>query len=232
MSTFRPSTRYRPQAASPARRQAGLWMLVLHGLVVVLLLVQRQLPQPASERAPLWVSLLGAESPPPQPQPAALPQRPNPAPQLLAPAPLVPVVPAQAAEAALPPAASEAVAAQPAAPAPVVVALVSKPEPAPAPLPPQPKQRDIHAVAYLQAPAPVYPPLSRRLREHGEVLLRVLVSADGLPESVQLQRSSGFARLDEAALAALKSARFKPYSENGKPQPFWVLVPLSFELDT
>ena len=45
-------------------------------------------------------------------------------------------------------------------------------------------------------------------------------------------RSSGFARLDEAAIAAVLKARFRPYSDNGQPLAGWALVPLSFDLQT
>ena len=62
-------------------------------------------------------------------------------------------------------------------------------------------------------------------------MVRVLVDARGLPQQMQLTRSSGFASLDEAALATVRATRFKPYTENGVPQPFWVLMPLVFELE-
>ena len=52
-----------------------------------------------------------------------------------------------------------------------------------------------------------------------------------VPQQMQLTRSSGFASLDEAALATVRATRFKPYTENGLPQPFWVLMPLVFELE-
>jgi protein TonB len=49
-------------------------------------------------------------------------------------------------------------------------------------------------------PPPIEVPLaSRRLGEQGLVQLRVLVGVDGLPRQVSVQRSSGFARLDEQA---------------------------------
>ena len=46
-----------------------------------------------------------------------------------------------------------------------------------------------------------------------------------------MQSSSGFARLDEAALAALRDARFRPYAENGIAQRVWALVPIHFDLE-
>jgi protein TonB len=89
----------------------------------------------------------------------------------------------------------------------------------------------ITAVEYLTPPVLNYPLASRRLREAGRVDVRVLVDARGLPGAMQLQHSSGFERLDEEALAAVRATRFKPYTENGIAQPFWVVMPLAFELN-
>jgi protein TonB len=61
--------------------------------------------------------------------------------------------------------------------------------------------------------------------------VRVLVGADGLPQQTQVLQSSGHDRLDEAALRTVRATRFKPYTENGVPQPFWVVMPLVFELE-
>ena len=51
------------------------------------------------------------------------------------------------------------------------------------------------------------------------------------PRTVQVSRSSGFTRLDDAALSAVQKARFKPYTENGQPTAGWALVPLDFTLE-
>ena len=87
-------------------------------------------------------------------------------------------------------------------------------------------------VEYLQKPAPVYPTFSRRMQEEGKVILRVLVSLKGKPEQVEIQKSSGFPRLDEAARqTVLSSYLFKPYSENGQVQSVFVLIPINFQLN-
>lgn len=87
------------------------------------------------------------------------------------------------------------------------------------------------AVQYLVPPVAEVPRASRRLNETGRVLVRVLITEAGLPDRLSIERSSGFARLDEAALAAVRKARFRPYTENGQAQSGWALVPVSFELD-
>jgi protein TonB len=62
-------------------------------------------------------------------------------------------------------------------------------------------------------------------------VVRVLIDETGLPRSVQLAQSSGFKRLDDAALAAVRRARFHPYTENGRPLSGWASIPLVFELE-
>jgi protein TonB len=86
-------------------------------------------------------------------------------------------------------------------------------------------------VQYLEPPAPEYPRLSRRNAESGRVLVRVFIDVAGAPREVQLAMPSGFARLDEAALAAVRKARFKPYTENGLPTEGWTTIPINFELE-
>lgn len=85
--------------------------------------------------------------------------------------------------------------------------------------------------AYLNNPLPVYPNLSRRLREVGVVQLRVRVNAAGEPLEIQLFKSSGFTRLDDSALAAVKKWKFQPARQNGNAVEAWVIVPLDFSLD-
>lgn len=84
--------------------------------------------------------------------------------------------------------------------------------------------------AYLNNPTPRYPALSRRNGETGRVLLRVQVGADGLPKTITIAESSQFARLDEAALAAVKRWRFVPARQGDQAITEWVLVPLQFKL--
>jgi protein TonB len=83
---------------------------------------------------------------------------------------------------------------------------------------------------YLDNPAPAYPSASRRLHEQGRVLVLVEVAADGLPRVVNLATSSGFRRLDEAALEAVRRWRFVPARKGTRPVPAQVLVPIVFGL--
>ena len=83
---------------------------------------------------------------------------------------------------------------------------------------------------YLNNPPPTYPPLSRRLAEQGRVLVRVLVDSDGTPAKVELRESSGYHRLDQAAVAAIRRWRFVPARRGDQPVDAWVLVPIAFNL--
>lgn len=85
--------------------------------------------------------------------------------------------------------------------------------------------------AYLDNPRPPYPAVARRMGEEGKTVLRVFVSADGLPERIELSQSAGSPRLDEAALAAVKRWRFVPARQGEHAVAAWVLVPLVFKLE-
>ena len=85
--------------------------------------------------------------------------------------------------------------------------------------------------AYLQNPEPSYPLLSKRLGEEGRVLLRVFVNPEGQPEQVEIRQSSGFARLDQAALGTVRRWRFSPARRGSERLAAWVLIPLRFQLD-
>jgi protein TonB len=85
--------------------------------------------------------------------------------------------------------------------------------------------------AYLHNPRPDYPPLSRRLGEEGKVLLKVRVSREGQPAAVDLEKSSNFARLDEAARAVVSHWRFVPAKRGDEAIDATVIVPIVFRLD-
>jgi protein TonB len=71
--------------------------------------------------------------------------------------------------------------------------------------------------AYLSNPAPEYPSISREMGEEGRVFLRVQVSTEGKPLAIGVHRSSGYDRLDEAALAAVRRWRFVPGRLGAQP---------------
>jgi protein TonB len=113
---------------------------------------------------------------------------------------------------------------------PPVAAVTAPPAPPAPPAPVQPRTIS-SGVEYVQAPQPDYPLISKRMNEEGKVMLRVLVNEKGRPERVDVQKSSGYARLDEAARQAVLRALFKPHVEDGKPVAVYAIVPIKFQLD-
>lgn len=88
----------------------------------------------------------------------------------------------------------------------------------------------ISSVEYLREPIPRYPPKSRKLKEQGLVVLRVLIDEKGTASSIDIETSSGFVRLDDAARDAVSRAAFRPYVEDGSPRRAFVLIPIEFSL--
>lgn len=88
------------------------------------------------------------------------------------------------------------------------------------------------SAAYLHNPAPEYPQLSRRMGEQGRVLLRVLVSSNGVADQVQIETSSGSSKLDAAALKAVEKWNFVPAKRSNQPVSAYVLVPVKFSLNS
>ena len=206
------------------RRAMVAAILAAHVAAVYGLLQVRELREAAHEVAPMFVDLIAPPAPPvlpvPPPTPRSMQKRPPPSPVIAAapsPAPAPFVVPA-------PPPLPEPVQALPAPTA--VQAPPAPPAPAPAP-----KIIPASAVQYLEPPAPEYPRLSKRNGESGRVVVRVLIDIAGMPHSVQISTSSGFARLDDVAVSAVQKAHFKPYTENGQPMAAWTFVPINFELE-
>ena len=105
------------------------------------------------------------------------------------------------------------------------------PPPAAAPKEDRSVPKLVSAVEYVREPAPRYPPQSRRLREQGLVVLRVVIDERGTASSIEIETSSGHARLDDAAREAVSRAAFRPYVEDGEPRRALVLIPIEFALN-
>lgn len=201
-------------AAILAAHAAGGWAL----------LQVDQVREAVREAAPMFVDLL---APPAPPVPRPPPPRAVPQPIQKRPVPMIAAAPSPAPAPSVVEAPPE-IAQPPAAPAPV--AVVEAPA-VPAPPPAPPRMIPASAIQYLVPPAPEYPRLSRRNGEAGTVIVRAFADESGVPHEVQVEKSSGFARLDEAAMVAVRKTRFKPYTENGKPVAGWVRMPFPFELE-
>ena len=83
----------------------------------------------------------------------------------------------------------------------------------------------------LHNPRPIYPLLSRKLREQGLVMIKLCVNQGGFVDEASVSRSSGFQSLDRSALATLSQWRFLPLSStlNSSSQCFQAPVHFSLE---
>ena len=84
--------------------------------------------------------------------------------------------------------------------------------------------------SFLTQVKPVYPRYCRIHGEEGTVLLDVEIGADGKVERVSVVESSGYRRLDAAAVDALRNARYRPAMRSGQPIPSTKRVAVAFRL--
>ena len=77
---------------------------------------------------------------------------------------------------------------------------------------------------------PEYPRLSRIHGEEGTVVLEVEVRPDGTPATIRVVRSSGYRRLDRAAVEGMRKARFAPAIRGGRPTGDTLRVAITFDL--
>jgi periplasmic protein TonB len=224
---------------SMAYEKSGDWRALgavtgLHALAIFALLNVESVAQSVGLQQPLMVSLLTPSEPTP---PKVIPPPPPPKQQALPPVQAPPIL--AATETAPAP---EVVAPPPHEPTPLPGVLPA-PAPTPTPAPPQPVVQAVAAppppapvsaprfdADYLDNPAPAYPALSRRMGEHGRVLLRVHVTPEGSPAQIEVRESSGFERLDKAARDTVRRWRFVPAKQGDRGVAAWVLVPISFSL--
>ena len=214
-----------------AKRLLSLMTVILMHIVFFYLLLNNrpdQTPQKTRAASPkeVTVSLITLsnipEPKPPTPQPTPL--RPPPIKKIITPPPVIPII-------------NEAPAEQAIVKSPILPKsppVTTSPEPislTPVPAPPQQPKTISTGVEYLHAPKLEYPSLARRMGEEGRVALRVLIDENGHPTRVDVQKTSGFARLDSAAQQAVLHATFKPHIENGKATAVYVILPFDFHLD-
>ena len=64
----------------------------------------------------------------------------------------------------------------------------------------------------------------------GETLLEIHVSAEGLVDSARVERSSGYAAFDSAALTGARDLRFDPARRGEDPLAVRVRLPVQFQL--
>jgi protein TonB len=116
-------------------------------------------------------------------------------------------------------------------PAPPAATVTQAPTAPPAPPAPPAVQLPSSNADYLQNPKPAYPPLSKRMGEQGKVIVRVLIGVDGAAQKAEVRQSSGFERLDQAALNTVLKWRYVPGKRGGVAEEMWFNVPINFVLE-
>ncbi len=79
-------------------------------------------------------------------------------------------------------------------------------------------------------PAPKYPKLSKRLREEGVVILQLLITQNGTVDEVNIKTSSGYPRLDKAAIKAVKQWRYVPAQQGDETISYRYEQPIHFAM--
>lgn len=214
--------------APPKRKLLGLaGVVVLHALLFWA--IQAGLTRTVIQKMPTVVQALLLEeikpslpplpSPPPEPTPTKTPPPQTPLPTF--------VPPAVTAAVSAPP---NAIAAVSPAPAPAETTPSAAPAASPAPVARAPV-RTAAGVNMAQCQKPEYPSASRRMEEEGTVTLRFLVDTDGTVIQAEIEKSSGYKRLDEAARAGLSKCQFKPAMADGKAEQAWASIKYTWRLE-
>lgn len=193
---------------------AGFHAALLVGLVSMDVVSLKPVPEP------MMVSLVPAAATPPPPPPA---------PDFAPPLEVTPPVIVPPAIDILPPQPSPVQAVVSDAPPPVRTVVTAQPAPAPVTQGSPSMAADL-ATTMISATPPKYPVESRRRKEEGTVTLLVTVSPEGDVAAIEVSRSSGFARLDKAALAAVKTWRWSPVLRGGIAVPVRGIVEIPFIL--
>ena len=204
-----------------------MFVLVLHAAIFYFLWQQRLIPAP-DQMVTLFAELITPPLSVPKPAPAPAPVKQQPAkkpetqpkPERLV--TKAPVTQKQEVAEPLPP-----------APAPVTEpakqpVITAAP---PTPMPTEPiKLSSELSVSCPKLTPPEYPAISRRMGEEGKLVLRVELDEAGRIDTAKIISSSGYERLDNAALTAVKNWQCNPSLRNGQPVRAVALQPFNFVL--
>jgi protein TonB len=199
-----------------ARQVGGIAFVVLLHIGIIYVLVSGLGEQAVHVlQQPLEAKVIQQVVPPPPVPP------PPPPPQMLAPPP--PFIPPPLVQIAQPP------------PPPVIAAVtrVVPTTPAPTPKPAPPVMRSAPSLDSNQdCAAPQYPQQAEDMNETGASVVQFLIDAAGHVVDSRVASSSGYASLDEAAVAALSRCKFRPaIGSDGKPQESWTSIRYVWQLD-
>lgn len=191
--------------SNPAARISGLVAVVLFHAVLIYVLVAGSRKQPV----PVAIQPIQAQILPDQPAAPPAPP-PPPTPQVALPPP--PLVPLPDIRTEVPPPPKQEAKPSP-APVPTPTALPAPAAPAAAPV-----RTGAVRIASAGCDVPEKPAISDQLGETGTATISVSIGPDGSVTQRSVAGSSGFKRLDNAALAAISLCRFRPAMVDGKPE--------------
>jgi len=221
--------RHRQMPAKSTVLKAVCLVLLAH-LIVFVVVLYRKPPKAIEIQPPRSISIqLVAET---EPTPAPTP----PQPAVVRPAPVVPPRPVVRPQTKVVPVtqAPSTLSAQP----PVPLQPPAPPAP-PAPTAPpavanaMPADTAPKSVEHLDCsmPTPTYPALSRRNGDTGTVTVQMTIDTDGRIENASVAHSSGFPRLDDAALEVVRQSHCNPQKENGQGIRATARKAFTFKLD-
>lgn len=187
----------------------------------------RRPPEPAAPKKQLvQIDLIKPVPPPPPPPPPEVKPKP--------PTPPKPVAQPKPKPVAQPKPKPSPVATRPAPPvlADVPFADNAPPVEAPPAPPPKPASKVVQVTEadYLRPPEPEYPEDAQERGLEGKVLVKARILPSGEPDDVQVQKSSGHASLDRAAVQAVQASLFRPNMEDDTATTVWAVIPITFQL--
>lgn len=101
------------------------------------------------------------------------------------------------------------------------------------PPPPPPEEGPVYVIGgieppeALDAPAPRYPELARKLGRDGLVVLQAVIDRQGRVQEVQVLRGAPFG-MTEAAVEAVRTWRFRPATRDGEPVAVYYQLTVRF----
>lgn len=224
-ATWQAAGRYGEARGANFPAMAASFAVVAGMLATILAMNVVNFQKPKHQR--IVVADLSAPVPPPPPEQAkpkpVLPPPPSP---IVAPPPPIALVNNP------PPIVTSPVPVPVPAVATVASSPISAPVSAPAPAAPAPRVENAGDLSskMISAVPPRYPLDSRRKREQGTVVLALVLGLDGTVADISISKSSGFDRLDNAALSAVRRWRWSPTRRDGQPVMVRGLVEIPFTI--
>jgi protein TonB len=210
---------YAQQQRNPAKHLVGFSLVVLLHVVIIYALING-LGRAVVDiiKPPFETKIVEEHKPPPPPE-----APPPPPPKLNIPPP--PFIPPPEIQIATPPVANTITQVTKVTPPPGPAPVIAKAAP-----PARPATQATLDRSHCPTMDPAYPMASRRNQETGTLVLRILVDTNGQPSKVEVTKSSGHTRLDEAAKSWIQTCPFKPGTVDGKPQAVWTTQQYTFTL--